>query len=201
MRRETQPATLGIEGALLGHLWRRPLHAFQLHQELRRAEALGLVWHLKQAHLYALLSKLEAAGLLTATTESQGTRPPRRILRLTPAGESAFQTWLATPVAHGRDFRLEFLAKLFFAARDGPAAASHLIAVQQQVCREWLTTLRTQVQTTDANRPYERLVLQFRLGQIEAILSWLRECEEALATSGARRCHAPHSPSSCRIVA
>ncbi len=170
-------ATMGIEYALLGFLWQRPMHAYQMHQELLRAEALGLVWRLKQAHLYALLGKLEAAGLLTGTTQPQGTRPPRRLLRLSVVGEQAFQTWLTAPVEHGRDFRLDFLAKLFFAARQTPDTAALLIARQQQACREWLRGLEERVRAGDPHRPYERLVLQFRRGQIEAILSWLRECE------------------------
>src|SRR5262252_750744 len=111
---------LGLEHALLGLLRAQPMHAYEMHQQLLRAEALGLVWHLKQAHLYALLAKLETAGYVGSTTESQGTRPPRKILHLTPAGAVAFADWVTTPVAHGRDLRLEFLAKLFFAAREGP---------------------------------------------------------------------------------
>jgi DNA-binding PadR family transcriptional regulator len=177
---------MGIEYSLLGFLWQRSMHAYQMHQELRRAESLGLVWQLKQGHLYALLGKLEAAGLVAGTTEPQGTRPPRRVLRLTPAGERAYQAWVSSPVAHGRDFRLDFLAKLFFAARTSPVAASQLISRQQQMCGEWLTSLRAQVQEVDAGRPYERLVLQFRLGQIEAIVAWLGECEEVLTTLSTR---------------
>ena len=176
---------MGIEYALLGFLWQRPMHAYQMHQELLHAEALGLVWHLKQAHLYALLGKLEAAGLLSGTTQPQGTRPPRRMLRLTSAGEHALQTWLTTPVEHGREFRLDFLAKLFFATRAEPGTAALLIARQQQACRDWSSSLQGHLQEVDTGRPYERLVLQFRLGQIEAILSWLRECEEVLSTLSA----------------
>ncbi len=39
---------LTIEHALLGFLRQRPMHAYEIHQTLLRAEALGLVWHLKQ---------------------------------------------------------------------------------------------------------------------------------------------------------
>jgi hypothetical protein len=31
-----------------------------MHQQLLHAEALGLVWHRKQGHLYALLARLES---------------------------------------------------------------------------------------------------------------------------------------------
>jgi PadR family transcriptional regulator, regulatory protein AphA len=172
---------LGLEHALLGLVRHQPMHAYEMHQQLLHAEALGLVWHLKQGHLYALLARLEAAGYLAGVTEPQGTRPPRKILHLTPAGEAAFARWLQRPVAHGRDFRLEFLAKLYFAAEEGPTTVRRLIATQRTACQVWLDDVHAQAQTIGADRPYDRLVLRFRIGQIEAILPWLDECEEALA--------------------
>lgn len=174
-------APVGVEHALLGLLRDRPMHAYEMHQQLVQAEALGLVWHLKQGHLYAMLARLEAAGLIAASTETQGTRPPRRMLALTPAGRAAFTAWLVAPVAHGRDFRLEFLAKLYFAAREGPTAVRALVAGQRAACEGWLAELRTQVREMGAERPYDALVLEFRAGQMEAILPWLARCEEVLA--------------------
>src|SRR3712207_428899 len=106
---------LTLEHALLGFLWQRPMHAYEIHQMLKEARALGLIWHLKQSQLYALLARLEEEGYITSITEPQGTRPPRRVMHLTSQGREAFQRWLVEPVAHGRDFRQEFLAKLFFA--------------------------------------------------------------------------------------
>lgn len=179
-------APAGVELALLGLLRGRPMHAYEMHQQLVQAEALGLVWHLKQGHLYALLARLEAAGLIAATTEVQGTRPPRRMLALTPAGRESFAAWLAAPVAHGRDFRLEFLAKLYFAAREGPAAVRALVAGQRDACAGLLAELREQVRAVAAERPYDALVLEFRAGQMEAILPWLGRCEAVLAASPAQ---------------
>lgn len=176
-------AQAGVEHALLGLLRARPMHAYEMHQQLVQAEALGLVWRLKQGHLYALLARLESAGLIAATTETQGTRPPRRMLALTPAGEEAYAAWLAAPVAHGRDFRLEFLAKLYFAAREGPAAVRALVDRQRAACAGWLAELRAQARAVEAERPYDALVLEFRAGQMAAILPWLARCEAVLAGS------------------
>ena len=77
---------LSMEHALLGFVRQRPLHAYEIHQTLAQAEALGLVWHLKQGQTYALLARLEEAGYLAATIEPQDLRPPRKVLHLTPAG-------------------------------------------------------------------------------------------------------------------
>ena len=167
---------LTIEHALLGFLRLRPMHAYEIHQTLLRAEALGLVWHLKQSLVYVMLERLEAEGYVTATLEPQGSRPPRKILHLTAAGRQAFENWLIAPVAHGRDFRLEFLAKLYFASQDQPSTAGILIVQQQAACRAWLNDLRVQAARLEGARPYDWLVLQFRIGQIESTLAWLDLC-------------------------
>jgi PadR family transcriptional regulator, regulatory protein AphA len=165
-----------IEHALLGFLRQQPMHAYEIHQTLLRAEALGLVWHLKQSLVYVMLERLEAEGYISASIEPQGSRPPRKLLSLTASGQAAFTRWLVAPVAHGRDFRLEFLAKLYFASQDDPASAAALIVGQQRACNDWLVDLRAQADALSDTSRYDWLVLQFRIGQIEAILAWLDMC-------------------------
>src|SRR5271166_581794 len=94
--------SLGLTNALLGLLLDHPMHPYEMHQQMLQAEALGLVWHLKQGNLYALLAKLEESGYLVSTTEAQGTRPPRKMLRLTDEGRKPFTQWVRMPVQHGR---------------------------------------------------------------------------------------------------
>jgi len=178
-----QPLT--IEHALLGFLRQQPMHAYEIHQTLLRAEALGLVWHLKQSLVYVMLERLEAEGYVTASLEPQGSRPPRKILHLTLDGQAAFARWLVAPVAHGRDFRLEFLAKLYFARQDDQVSATTLIAAQQAACRNWLADLDLQTAPLSEAREYDWLVLQFRIGQIEAIVAWLDICAAAVISSPA----------------
>jgi PadR family transcriptional regulator, regulatory protein AphA len=168
---------LAIEYALLGFLREHPMHAYEIHQTLLRPEALGLVWHLKQSLVYVMLERLEEAGYLTTTLEPQNSRPPRKLLHLTNSGRAAFERWLITPVEHGREFRLEFLAKLYFAKQEDPAVVASLLTTQRVSCQEWLGDLRTQADTLADERDYDWLVLQFRIGQLEAILSWLDTCE------------------------
>jgi DNA-binding PadR family transcriptional regulator len=162
------------------------MHAYEMYLQLQRTEQLGLVWHLKQGNLYALLATLEADGYLASTTEPQGTRPPRKMLRLTPQGEASFAEWLVTPVEHGRDFRQEFLAKLYFAMHEGSRSVDDLLGRQRQTCLDWLAELQATGETLSADRPFEQLVLRFRAGQIEATLRWLDECAEALVVSTPR---------------
>jgi DNA-binding PadR family transcriptional regulator len=176
-----EPTAVGMEVALLGLLRTGPAHGYELHQRLLHAEALGLVWHLKQGHLYALLAKLEAADLLDSSMAPQGIRPPRKVLRLTAAGEEVLALWLVAPVEHGRDFRLQFLAKLYFAREAGASTVRLLLERQRVACHQWIAELQRQVSALGPNRTYEQLVLQFRICQLQAIVPWLDECESLLA--------------------
>ncbi len=173
---------LTMEHALLGLVRQRPMYAYEIHQTLAQAEALGLVWQLKQSQTYALLARLEEAGYLASTLEAQDARPPRKILQLTAAGEAAFARWLVAPMRHGRDFRLEFLAKLFFAAQEPPTVLAALLAGQREACGELSAQLRARIAAVSPERPYDRLVLQFRLGQLDATLVWLATCADTLLT-------------------
>jgi hypothetical protein len=79
-------------------------------------------------------------------------------------------------VRHGRYLRLEFLVKLYFARREGVAA--QLLAAQRAQCQLWLHAEQAKVDESEGE--YGRLVHQFRLGQTQAMLAWLDDCEEAL---------------------
>lgn len=173
-----QPLT--VELALLGLVREQSMHPYEMHQRLLQREALGFLWQLKQSHLYALLARLEADGYLVHTLESHGARPPRKLLRITPEGRAIFARWLREPVAHGRDFRLEFLAKLYFASQDGVATVSALIERQREACHQRMQALTEQIAALPPDQPFERLVVQFRHGQLAATLTWLESCTQAL---------------------
>jgi DNA-binding PadR family transcriptional regulator len=168
-----------LEPALLGFVRQRPMHAYEIHRALTQNRALGMVWRLKQGQLYALLAHLEAEGYLASRIEQQGSRPPRKMLYLTDSGRAVLARWLAEPVAHGREFRQEFLAKLFFARQaEDPTTLATLLARQRATCRARLDSLRAQAAA--AREAYDQLVLAFRIGQLEQILVWLDTCEATL---------------------
>jgi DNA-binding PadR family transcriptional regulator len=166
-----------LEYALLGYLRQRPSHGYDLRRRLADPAGLGIVWRLKQSQLYALLSRLEGEGVVMSTYELQATRPPRKVFRLTDRGERAFLEWVKTPVAHGRQLRLEFLAKLYFAQREGPQISDRLIERQMEACRSWLSDAQGSA-TMAADRLYAYLVHAFRAGQIQAMLEWLELCKD-----------------------
>ena len=172
---------LTTEHALLGFLYQKPTHGSEIHRRLSDPEGLGLVWRVKQNQLYAQLSKLEKQGYVTTKLEPQKNRPPRKIFRLTEAGQEAYLEWRQSPVRHGRKLRLEFLAKLYFARKEGPEATRQLIDLQRAACCSWLEQAQKQAGARRDTRPFDWLVHKFRVGQLEAMLAWLDTCQETLA--------------------
>lgn len=167
---------LKIEHALLGFVRRQPMYGYEIYQRMVASSEIGLVWNLKQSMLYAVLARLENEGYLRSTIETQDSRPPRKILSLTPRGEEAFVRWVAAPVKHSRDFRIEFLAKLYFALQDGAEPARALVQRQRQATRATVEAIQRQANDMQ-HHSYDWLVLQFRIGQTAALLDWLDLCE------------------------
>lgn len=156
------------------------MHGYEIHQRMSEAAGLGIVWHLKQSQLYALLARLEKRGYVAYTLEPQEPRPPRKVYALTPEGAAAFESWLRSPVERGRDFRLEFLAKVYFAQARNPAVRQALFTAQRSACRRWREELEAEREAQEQEL-FEHLVYTFRLGQIEAMLEWLDTSERILA--------------------
>lgn len=176
-----QPLT--IEHTLLGFLRQQPMYGYEIHQRLLASAELGLVWNIKQSLLYALLARLEDEGYLTSTLEPQGARPPRKILHLTQAGAAAFAAWVSSPVEHARDFRVEFLAKLYFARSESRQVARELVERQRKVSGQRLAGLRRRAAALEAAPSFDWLVLRYRIGQLEAMIAWLDLCADWLANS------------------
>ncbi len=181
MSKLTLPLTpSAIEYVLLGFVRHEATHGYDIYRQLAEVDGLGLVWRPKQSQLYALLNKLEADGLLAATLAYQETRPPRKLFHLTLSGTETFLAWVQTPVDHGRQFRLEFLGKLYFARREGTDAAANLLQRQKIVCQTWFDREQSSLNQVSPEHSFAYLVHTFRQGQIQAMLDWLAQCEQRL---------------------
>ena len=163
------PEALAIGSlALLGFVRQQPRHGYDIYRQLSQSPELRAVWRVKQSRLYALLARLEGAGLLSATSEPADGRPPRKVFRLTEAGAAVLAEWLAQPVAQPRDIRLEFMLKLYFALQEGGETAARLVERQRAVCAGWLVD-----KGEAADAPFARAVASYRQAHVRAIGEWL----------------------------
>jgi DNA-binding PadR family transcriptional regulator len=166
---------LALEQALLGLLMQGPMHGYDLHRRVE--DDLGLVWYMGISNVYGALKRLEQGGQVESTVSPQEGRPPRKVYRITPAGEQSFLDWVRRPVPTMRDMRVEFPAKLYFFRALGLEGIGELIAAQEAVCREQVEQMERSAAQCDPH-DFNRLVYDFRRRQIEAILDWLQVCRE-----------------------
>ncbi len=154
----------------------QPRHGYELHQEFGRE--LGRVWQIGLSQLYAQLKQLEEAGLVEAQVEPQPDRPARKVYHLTPDGRDVFLAWVRQPTPYLRHIRVEFLARLYFFRRLALDGLADLVAAQQAVCREQVA--RFDQLAAEAEDAFRRCVLEFRRGQLQAVIHWLDRCLEIL---------------------
>ena len=165
-----QPALLGLRMA-------RPRHGYELSQEFQ-AE-LDRVWQVGMSQLSAHLRQLEEAGLVAAHPEPQEGRPPRKVYHLTAEGQAAFHAWLRQPTPYVRHLRVEFLARLYFYRHLALPGLEELVEAQKEVCQAQMGRFARLAE--DEEDDFRALVLEFRKGQLQAVVQWLDRCLETLA--------------------
>jgi DNA-binding PadR family transcriptional regulator len=153
-----------------------PRHGYELYQEF--SYELGRIWELGLSKLYAQLKQLEEAGLVKAHMEPQPSRPARKVYHLTPEGHAVFLEWVRQPTPYLRHIRVEFLARLYFFRRLRLDGLDELVARQQAVCQAQIE--RFERIAAEADDEFRRCVLEFRRGQLEAVVRWLDRCLEIL---------------------
>jgi DNA-binding PadR family transcriptional regulator len=168
--------TVSPQPVLLGLLMPKPRHGYELYQQFSRD--LGRVWGLGLSKLYAQLGQLEEAGLVQAEMELQAGRPARKVYRLTPEGRAVFLEWVRQPTPYLRHIRVEFLARLYFFQQLALEGLDELVARQQIVCQDQVERFERLMAETDND--FRRCVLEFRRGQLEAVIRWLDRCLEVL---------------------
>ena len=164
--------------AVLGSLMEGELHGYELRRRL--ASALGSIWHIATSQLYTVLHRLEEEDLLSVRLEQPENRPPRKVYAVTTQGEEAFLGWVTTPVRHLRDARVELLAKLYFLRRLAPDRIAALIEAEAATLERLHDRLSRRGSLPTEDAALGRLVLRFRLGQVESAIRWLSECHNEL---------------------
>lgn len=166
------------EYALLGFLASGPAHGYDLHQRL--VNELGQVWHASQSQTYSILARLEGQGLVRGTLVPQARLPARRLLELTPAGRAQFEAWLAAPTgASMRAIRVDFITRLYFAARLHPEMVADMVEEEVNLALSAQHVLQASLAALPAGQRHNRLALELRIRQLAAVVDWLAECTDS----------------------
>jgi PadR family transcriptional regulator AphA len=161
------------ELVMLGALMRGPKHGYEVMQFL--SSALEPAWRVSTSQLYVLLKRLELEGMVQSTLESQESRPSKRVFRITNKGKKVFLEWLKSPVEHVRDFRTEFLTKLFFFYHLTLPGLETLVDAQVRALKELKGTV--QERERKEKDVFMKLVYGYKIHTIDSLVTWL--CRKA----------------------
>lgn len=115
---------MSLQHAILGFLAIRPMSGYELKHAFDGTVA--HFWTADQAQIYRTLARLSDAGQVTVRRIAQDGRPDRNEHRITAAGVTELDGWLARPHPP-QPTREAFLLQLFFAGRLGTAAVRRLL--------------------------------------------------------------------------
>jgi DNA-binding PadR family transcriptional regulator len=165
---------------VLAMLAKEPSHGYELRARLK--QALGpLGEDLNAGQVYVTLTRLEKAGLVTATSApSVSDRPDRKVYELTAAGQHRVAEWLAE-ISWPKPDLTEFHLKLIAAAA---ARLGDPIAIVDAQRRELLRRLRD-AQRAELAEPEDSnaaLLLEGIVLRLQADLRWLEACERTWTT-------------------
>jgi DNA-binding PadR family transcriptional regulator len=129
-----------IQHAVLALLTGGPSHGYELKATFERA--IGPQWgELNIGHLHQVLDRLERDGLVVGRLVPQDDRPNKTVYRLTRAGRSELDRWLAAPFTRESGYRDDFFLKLFAASRLGADQLRSIIDVQRRAYLRELAAL------------------------------------------------------------
>ena len=108
------------EYAVLGVLAEGTSHGFALAKLLAADSEVGRVFRVRRPLVYRALDRLVEAGYAEPVSTEKGDAGPQRVVhKITRRGRRQLDRWLAQPVEHVRDIRIEFLLKLALLDRRG----------------------------------------------------------------------------------
>ena len=162
---------------IIGLLKSNPAHGYDLLDTFRSNDQLGHVWSLSTSQLYAVLKRLENKGAIKGAKQDQVDAPVRIVYSVTKKGDDELEHWLFEKNLSSSIHRIRvlFLSRLYIANLLG-IGIEKIVDNQRYVCEQQLTNLLVEKQ--GARSSFEKLTLEFIIGQLEAALLWLDQCEE-----------------------
>jgi DNA-binding PadR family transcriptional regulator len=159
---------------LLGLLRRQHMHGYQLLEFLEGP--LAVCTDLKKPTAYYLLNQMSADGWIEEQVEQEGNRPPRRVYRLTAAGEAQFQALLRQNLAAYTPARFEGDISLAYLDQLPPAEAHRLLEARRHALAAALQAARA----APAHIGSLQLLIDHQQRHLQAELDWLETVLAAL---------------------
>ena len=165
---------------ILGLLKAQPTHGYDLLSQFQSHEKLGRIWNLSTSQIYAVLKRLEDADFIEGRQIDVVDAPPRVVYKITPLGEKFLLAWLLDPDPPTSIHRIRvlFLSRIYIARLlDEPV--DQILDFQKAACsRQYQTLLKV---SEEVDSIFERLTLDYIIGQLKSVIFWLDHCREELS--------------------
>lgn len=162
------------EFALLGFLNEGPSHGYELHKRLTQTDGIGMIWGVKLSNTYAQLDKLEHKGLIKGAIQPGGHYPSRMEYCLTETGKELFMQWLFQLVNHPRDFRQEFMVRMYFLSKVEPNKMDAVVRAQLAECEKWAAAIKNKEIALSLEGSFPNIIYEFRLAQVQSMVNWMK---------------------------
>jgi len=166
---------------ILGLLKYQPTHGYDLLSQFQSREQLGRIWNMSTSQIYAVLKRLEDADFIDGHQIDVEDAPSRVVYRITALGEKCLSTWLLDPDPPTSIHRIRvlFLSRIYIARLLGEPV-DQILNYQKAACsRQHQTLLKAR---DEVDSLFERLTLDYIIGQLNAVILWLGHCTEELSS-------------------
>lgn len=169
---------MSVRNGLLALLATGNRHGYELRKELE--ERTGSLWELNVGQVYTTLGRLERDGFVVEVGHepASGGGPDQRQWALTEAGRNELRSWFATARERSAPDRDELVIKLTLAASVEGVDLDEVIELQRATTTADLqryTRLKAATEPEDTARLF---ALDAVIGQIDAELQWLEQCQQ-----------------------
>jgi DNA-binding PadR family transcriptional regulator len=142
-------------------------------------KAIAHVWSPARSGLYAVLPRLQRAGLARRRVVSQATRPDKQLYAITKAGRRALAAWLDSVEPGATE---TFFLKLFVGGlTSNDVLHDHVVQFRADTAERLATYREIEQTNTDTGHDwYHRRLLELGIARAELELQWADDVARAL---------------------
>jgi DNA-binding PadR family transcriptional regulator len=172
-----------LELGLLGLLKGKPMHGYELKQRL--AEQLGPFGRFSYGSLYPTLKRLAKEGAVETELPKAKTSRRKNVYRITPAGESLFETLLEESGPSVTEERNAFMLRLAFFRYMKPEARTRLMESRRGYLQGRLQKMAASLKNVKEKMDgYTVEVMRYGVTEAEHDIRWLDDMLEAERRNG-----------------
>jgi DNA-binding PadR family transcriptional regulator len=190
------PTATKIDLLLLGLLLDRPMHGYELYQQIQ-AEGIDAWFNVSMAGVYYSLGKLRDQGLVAESRQRGGRSPRKSIYRLTDDGRTAFFAAMEEQAVSQEEVYLDYDVVIYLLNKLPLRRATDLLEQHREFLAQQVVDVQAALlaEQDAGDSPLKLAVLDHKQRYLEMELDWLAnvirsvegEDEEGRAQIGARR--------------